>query len=73
MIIFTVICQNGDLRLVNGSTPYIGRLEICSNETWGTICDQSWSTFDANVACRQLGFAPSGMQMQRIFQIASYP
>ena len=57
----TVVCQNADLRLVNGSVPYVGRIEICWNETWGTICDQGWSTFDANVACRQLGYAAIGM------------
>lgn len=60
-VFHTVICQNADLRLINGSVPYQGRIEICWNETWGTICDQSWSTFDAQVACRQLGFAAIGM------------
>ena len=55
-----VICNNGDLRLVNGTSELQGRVELCWNETWGTICDGFWSTFDANVACRQLGFAPAG-------------
>ena len=55
-----VICNDTEIRLVGGADQYEGRVEICFNETWGTICDGSWSTNDANVACRQLGFAATG-------------
>jgi len=54
------ICENGDIRLVGGTTEFEGRVEICWNEVWGTVCDDFWSTFDAIVACRQLGFSPLG-------------
>jgi len=60
--IAAVVCSNGDLRLRGGTTRYEGRVELCYNETWGTICDGFWSTNDANVACRQLGYADSGMK-----------
>lgn len=55
-----VICYNGDIRLTGGSNVYEGRVEICWNETWGTVCDGYWSTNDGNVACRQLGFLDTG-------------
>ncbi|XP_071139000.1 A disintegrin and metalloproteinase with thrombospondin motifs adt-1-like isoform X5 [Mytilus edulis] len=49
----------GDLRLVGINNHEEGRLEIYHNSQWGTICDDSFGTADAAVACRQLGYRTS--------------
>ena len=53
-------CTYGDVRLVGGSGDYEGNVQVCINGTWGYVCDNSWSTNDARVVCRQLGYSSSG-------------
>lgn len=37
-----------------------GRVELCLNGTWGTICDNDWNDADASIVCKQLGYSPYG-------------
>ena len=57
-------CNSGDIRLVNGNSPNEGRVEVCNEDGWGTVCDNLWTQEDANVACRQAGFSRFGEWIQ---------
>lgn len=44
------------IRLVGGSYPWEGRVEVYHNHQWGTICDDSFDKQDAQVICAMLGY-----------------
>ena len=67
-------CIEGEVRIVEGSTLLEGRVEICKNNVWNTVCHGGWTVTDARVVCRQLGFSVSGEKFCRYysFSIATY-
>ena len=56
----TIPCYDGELRLAGGTVANEGRVELCYQNQWGTVCRDGWSVTDARVACRQLGYSVLG-------------
>ena len=55
-------CSTGEVRLVDevgAESAYTGRVEVCINNAWGTVCDSLFDSLEADVICRQLGFKTS--------------
>ena len=53
-------CSDRELRLAGGNDNVVqgtreGRVEICINNAWGTVCRTLFGNPDAQVACHELG------------------
>ena len=65
MLCSVVNCTNKEIRLVGGSTNREGRLEVCIDGRWGTVCDNSQSGV-AGAVCSHLGFPAEGIPIKKV-------
>lgn len=59
-------CADGDVRLAGGVNEFEGRVEMCYNKFWGSVCHSSWTIPDANIVCKQLEYQPTGTTIPSI-------
>ena len=55
-MVLTVACMDDALRLSDGRNELEGRVEVCMDGVWGTVCNDLWSMENTAVVCNQLGF-----------------
>ena len=70
-------CVTGSVRLRDRESRQEGTVEYCLDGLWGTLCNDeqsqlSFSESEEQVLCRQLGFAPEGMQFNAYLNITHY-
>ena len=46
-----------EVRLVGGSSPSMGSLEVMYNGNWGRICGTGFGMSEALVVCRHIGYS----------------
>jgi hypothetical protein len=63
-------CTNGEIRLTGGPSSNKGRLEVCRDSTWTTVCD-SFGIREGVVTCRQLGYQSYGILDSVVYRLVT--
>ena len=70
-------CNNQTIRLVGGATSWEGRVEVCADGRWGTVCDEGWTNQSADLMCTHFGYPGEGNMYiystsnAKIYQVSS--
>lgn len=62
-------CEHGDVRLVDGQKMSKGRVEICADGHWASICNTNWGLVETEIVCKQRGLPVSGEQTDKTRQL----
>lgn len=62
-------CTDEEVRLVGGPSTNKGRLEVCQNKEWATVCDHHFWVQESTVVCAQLGFQRYGKLKAKTFKL----
>ncbi|XP_070550976.1 scavenger receptor cysteine-rich domain-containing protein DMBT1-like [Ptychodera flava] len=61
------------VRLVNGTVPSQGRVEVLLDGVWGTVCGDGFDNTAAHVVCRQLGYSGGRVNINAILVVGNGP
>ena len=61
ILLARAVCSDGEVRLEDKESEYVGRVGLCYKGIWGTVFDEKINDNAAAVVCRQLGLSNHGL------------